>query len=94
MVRWSSWTPDRKQFIWITHDCGIGGCSDWVGVFMTIRGQFPKYKKIAPLWSIGEYTPTVLSNTLLTLVEKFWYDGKLLSKAIIHSFNLKNGSHF
>jgi hypothetical protein len=28
MVRWSSWTPDRKQFIWITHDCGIGGCSD------------------------------------------------------------------
>ncbi len=31
----SMWTADRKQFIWKTDSCDIGGCSDSQGTFVT-----------------------------------------------------------
>lgn len=42
----SMWTADKKQFIWKTDTCEIGGCSDPKGTFITELGKFPKYKKV------------------------------------------------
>lgn len=42
----SMWTADKKQFIWKTKICEIGGCSDPQGTFITELGKFPKYKKV------------------------------------------------
>ena len=42
----SMWTADKKQFIWKTDICEIGGCSDSKGTFITKLGKFPKYKKV------------------------------------------------
>lgn len=42
----SMWTKDRKQFIWQTFGCEIGGCSDPKWTFVTENGKFPKFKKI------------------------------------------------
>lgn len=42
----SMWTKDKKQFIWQTYGCEIGGCSDPQGTFITEMNAFPKYKKV------------------------------------------------
>lgn len=42
----SMWTADKKQFIWKTDTCEIGGCIDPQGTFITQLGKFPKYKKV------------------------------------------------
>lgn len=42
----SMWTADKKQFIWKTDTCEIGGCIDPRGTFITELWKFPKYKKV------------------------------------------------
>ena len=42
----SMWTADKKQFIWQTGSCDIGGCQDQQGTFITEYWKFPKYKKV------------------------------------------------
>ena len=94
-VSWSGWTPDRKQFVWITWTCDIGWCRDDQWVFMTFRWNFPKYKKLISYStnaSDNYFIPVSLSNKLFSFIN-MWPDYRYpLENQTLNTFALMNGN--